>query len=198
MRGRSVVLVPGTLVLALTLAPDAQASTAFPQVIRSEWGVQNLGVPGDGCRLCHTTESGGASTAQEPFGRTVWVEYQVSGGNAAAFRSALQRIRRDGIDSDEDGVSDYEELINGTNVNEPDAPMIGEGGTGGESGGNGAGNEDPEPAPPRSARALPTLETGCSYSGRAGFSPRLISMSLAGLGGLLLGRRTRAIRRLAR
>jgi len=180
---------PLWMLLALSaLAPEAQASLAFPQTIRDEWGVSDLGVRGAGCLLCHTTEAGGALTVQRPFGRTVRDEYEVPGANTGALRSALRRMRDGESDSDRDDIADYDELVLGTDVNVPDA-ISGDGGSGGTGEGGAAPNEEPSPL-----STVPPLQTGCSLSRARRFEWTAIAGVFAVLVAVRRARRRRANR----
>ncbi|HEY8945470.1 MAG TPA: thrombospondin type 3 repeat-containing protein [Polyangiaceae bacterium] len=147
----------------------AHASQVFPQVVRQEWGIQDLGVPGDGCRLCHTNDNGNADTVRQKFGVALRDEFGVRGGNTPALKAALARVRSDRWDSDGDSVPDYEELAAGTDLNVKDAPPpppepaagAGGAGAGGEEPLGGEHGETPEPSSPPELE-LPTLETGCA------------------------------------
>jgi hypothetical protein len=188
----------------LMVAKNSLASDGFPDVVRSEWGVTSLGVSGRGCLLCHSNEAGGIATVRQKFGITLRDRYRVTSKNAGALRSALGKMRSDGTDSDGDRVSDYEELLNGTNLNvfdampEPQPEPEPEPGSGGETdsiGGADAGTEggapsntggragstpNPPDVPPEEPD-LPMLETGCSAHPGTGATLPLANLALAGL-----------------
>jgi hypothetical protein len=199
-----------TLLGCLMVAKNSLASDGFPDVVRSEWSVTNLGVSGRGCLLCHSNEAGGIATVRQKFGIALRDRYNVTSKNAGALRSALGKMRSDGTDSDGDRVSDYEELVNGTNLNVFDAmpepePEPGSGGETSSTGGTDAGTEggapsnaggragstpNPSAGPPEEPD-LPALETGCSaHPGTRGTLP-LAGLALAFAFALVTFRATR-------
>lgn len=99
-------------VAALSSAP-ALASLSFPPVIQSELGL----VKAPDCTLCHRTDAGGFGTVTRPFGRTMMSQLGLTAANTAALRSALSGADAAKFDSDDDGVSDIDELRMGTDPN---------------------------------------------------------------------------------
>jgi len=167
------LLTGGALTLASTVAA---ASLPFPDTIRSHWDVRRLPVSGLGCRLCHANDTGGLENLNQRFGLTVKA-LRVSANNTRSLERALDDIETRGTDSDRDGATDYEEIVedatnpsDSTSRRPPDPPMNrgGEGGTDGTGGADdGTGGEPPievpEPLPPL-PELPPPLEHGCALA----------------------------------
>jgi hypothetical protein len=131
--------------IALTLvlvACPAAASPTYPGTIESELKIRSLPVPGQGCLLCHQTESGGANTVVQPFGRSMRTLGTYGGNNTGSLVSALRAADAQGTDSDGDGMSDVDELRARRDPNVPQATADG-------------GIVTPPEQPP-------LLETGCA------------------------------------
>jgi hypothetical protein len=82
--------------------------------------VGSLPVPGKGCQLCHQNDDGGKRTATTPFARHLVDSYGLEPGAPAPLRAILEQNRKNGDDSDDDGDSDYDEIvICSTDPNDP-------------------------------------------------------------------------------
>ena len=68
------------------------------------------------CSLCHVEGKTGPGTAETPFARSARA-YGLEGGDVLLVGIALDRLARDGIDSDRDGITDIQELLAGTDPN---------------------------------------------------------------------------------
>jgi hypothetical protein len=129
--------------LALLLAASsAGASPAYPGAIESELHIETLPASGQGCVLCHATESGGANTVDRPFGRSMRSLGARGRSDVGSLVAALRSAEAQGTDSDADGISDIDELRAHRDPNVPQAT---------EDGGVVALPEQP-----------PLLETGCA------------------------------------
>jgi hypothetical protein len=62
------------------------------------------------CLICHTTARGGQRTAVQPFAESLRDYGLTRGGDGTALQSALLALP-DETDSDEDGVTDKDELV---------------------------------------------------------------------------------------
>ena len=72
------------------------------------------------CTLCHTVATGGFATVNTPFGLTVRMQYDLECCDPALLRTVIDQIREDETDSDDDGVSDVDELQALTHPNTAD------------------------------------------------------------------------------
>jgi len=103
----------------LAVSGMAQATPRFPQVIYSylysDYTVTPYQPP---CAVCHERGSTGSGTAQTPFAISAKARGLQAGDNAS-LTSALDAMRRDGVDSDNDGIPDVQELEDNTDPNSP-------------------------------------------------------------------------------
>ena len=186
----------------------AAASSDYPPLVKSYWGVKKLPVSGaDGCPLCHTSDPGMLGTANQKFAATL-KSFGLTSSNDGALRAALDKNKSKKTDSDGDGFSDYEELvIDGTNPNSASdhvAPMpmgtVGSGGSGTgpslipEAGGAadavGAGGGDSLPECTTTTEEIyPTLDHGCSIGSTSKLSGWWSLFSIAAIYGLRRARR---------
>jgi len=179
----------------LLISRPAAASSEYPVLLKSTWGVTKLPVAGaDGCQLCHTTDPGMLGTANQKFAKTL-KSFGLQAKNDGALQAALDKNKTKATDSDGDGFSDYEEIVlDSTNPNDAGshaAPMpMGSGGSGTvsvdpddagvipEAGGapdevSAGGSDGTEEIPgeslgqctTRTEKIYPTLGHGCSFGG---------------------------------
>ena len=114
----------GVLVAAaVTLAPRmALATPDFPAAMVTDLGI-TCGTPQ--CTVCHTTNSGGAGTITQPFGRQMQI-YGLVKYDQASLASALTQMTSNNIDSNCNGTIDTDEL---KACNDPNANTQCDGGT---------------------------------------------------------------------
>jgi hypothetical protein len=100
---------------AAWVAP-AWATPEYPAVIDAKLTV-TCGEPRARCLICHTTARGGQGTAEQPFARELGKLGLNRGHETSALVRALTQLEgldqqhpEDPQDSDDDGVSDLEEL----------------------------------------------------------------------------------------
>lgn len=99
--------------ILLTGAAQAFATSTYPGKIQEE--VKSPGLPD--CTICHLTSAGGANTVERPFGLAMKNHGLTGNNNLTALVSALNAVKDDKVDSNGNGVSDYDELKAGTNPN---------------------------------------------------------------------------------
>lgn len=109
---RPVVLGSAFLLVLLACA-NAQASPSFPGELESQ-----LDMPcAPACTVCHRDARGGVGTAVQPFAQSM-----ILGGlvlkKPESIAPALQAVRTNLIDSDNDGATDVDELARGDNPNQ--------------------------------------------------------------------------------
>lgn len=105
------------MIAAVVLPANAYAMDSFPGQIKD-----HLGLPvAPQCLLCHGSTAGGGPIVQ-PFGKSMLAAgLTVSGGRT--LTSALDKLAKDGTDSDSDGVVDIDELLVGTSPNPDKTPI---------------------------------------------------------------------------
>jgi MYXO-CTERM domain-containing protein len=108
---------------AVTLLPRmAFATPDFPAAMATDLGVACA----PQCTVCHTTNSGGAGTVTQPFGRQMQI-YGLVKYDQASLASALQQMTSNNIDSNCNGTIDTDEL---KACQDPNANVQCDGGTG--------------------------------------------------------------------
>ncbi|MGV3622473.1 MAG: thrombospondin type 3 repeat-containing protein [Archangium sp.] len=127
-----------TLLFAGLFALPAFASDPYPIAISTKYGIDP---PPQSCSLCHTGGITGTGTVNTPFGTALRMRGLVA-GNVTSLNTALDTLETDGADSDGDGVTDIDELKNGTDPNRRDATPT-DGGMTGTGGGGGTSVEVP-------------------------------------------------------
>jgi hypothetical protein len=76
------------------------------------------------CSLCHLDDKTGAGTVVTPFGWSM--KNRGLTGSTNTVPPAIAQMIKDGVDSDGDGVTDIEELKNGTDPNSPGDAGLGD------------------------------------------------------------------------
>lgn len=143
------------LVASSLLTPGlAAASSSYPGVVQQFTGAPST----PPCTLCHDSNAGGVGTANTPFGSAARARGLVAGSDDK-LREVLEIFKQEAaagaVDSDGDGVPDYDELVAGTDPN------------------TGGGGED----------GPVTAEYGCNnVSGQAPGAGSLLLIALAWLG----------------
>ena len=102
---------PLAAVLLLAAAP-ALASQIFPAAVQTHLTLTYT----PACALCHFNGVTGYGTVTTPFGKTLMARGALA-GNEASMLGALDAMQTAATDSDGDGVSDIQELKNGTDPN---------------------------------------------------------------------------------
>jgi uncharacterized protein (TIGR03382 family) len=101
---------------ALLLALPAAATERVRDTVVSDLGLSYT----PQCVLCHSEGKTGNGTAVTPFAlnaRARGLTAQGGRGGTSPVATALARMQSDGVDSDGDGVSDIDELKQGTDPN---------------------------------------------------------------------------------
>src|SRR5690606_32158285 len=98
---------PLPLVLGLLMAPVAWASSIFPGVLREESGAARTPT----CVVCHENNSGGFGTAVKPFSQALEARGMAGAGQTGPLRTAFQQLADDGVDTDADGTTDFDEIF---------------------------------------------------------------------------------------
>jgi hypothetical protein len=114
---RALVIVSAcTAVLLVHTA--AFASPTFPDEIQKHLALTYS----PACSLCHSGGVTGFGTVNTPFGKAMRARGLTS-GSTASLDTALDQMATENVDSNGDGVSDIQELKNGTdpNANAPGA-----------------------------------------------------------------------------
>ncbi|MBX7116595.1 MAG: hypothetical protein K1X64_19875 [Myxococcaceae bacterium] len=101
------------VLMLLTGAAQAWATSTYPGKIQEE--VKSPGVPD--CTICHLTNAGGANTVEQPFGRAMRDHGLTGSNNLTSLVTALNAVKDAKVDSNGNGVIDYDELAAGTNPN---------------------------------------------------------------------------------
>lgn len=97
----------------VVLAPAAHAREEFPGVI-----ARTLNAPQDPpCSICHLGGKTSGATVFTPFAWTM--RAHGLSGSTSSVQSAIEGVKTDNVDSDGDGVPDWQEIVNGTNPNAP-------------------------------------------------------------------------------
>lgn len=87
----------------------AHASSNYPETIQAVTGAAAK----PECTLCHTTDSGGAGTVTRPFGKLMMNKYKLTSGNPDYLKRVLSGLQAEGVDSNGNGVIDFDELAQG-------------------------------------------------------------------------------------
>ena len=99
--------------LFLLVVALARASSPYPAAVDSQ-----LGMPcTPACTICHTTNAGGGGTVTRPFGIAAMDRGLEGGAQTDRLFAALDALQTDAVDSDGDGVTDVDALINGDDPN---------------------------------------------------------------------------------
>jgi hypothetical protein len=105
----------GLVAVTATVCPrHVRASEVFPPAIR-----EHLGLEADpACTVCHATDEGEDDTVVRPFGTTMMRLGVHGDSDTRALIAALDVAESNRLDSDFDGVSDVQELRDGTDPND--------------------------------------------------------------------------------
>ena len=100
----------------LAVPSTALASPAYPGTVQRELGLDCT----PKCTLCHTVPTGGFTTVNTPFGKTARMQHGLECCNPELLADVLDELRDDETDSDDDGVTDVDELHALTSPNTAD------------------------------------------------------------------------------
>lgn len=112
-------MIAGVAAAVLGWAPVAGAREQFPGILAGQ-----LNAPQDPpCSVCHLGGKTSGATVFTPF---AWsMRAHGLGGSEASVATAIQGVKADGVDSDGDGVPDWQEIVAGTNPNAPGTGLEG-------------------------------------------------------------------------
>lgn len=105
--------------MILLFARTALASAIYPGEIYNHLGLE-VAPP---CAYCHQDGVTGLGTVQTPFGLTLY-ERGLRNNDPDNLTALLDEIEAEEVDSDGDGVSDVQELLDGTDPNVDDAGPV--------------------------------------------------------------------------
>ena len=162
----SKIFATARLALAAVLsAASAVASPSYPGLLQTELGLEQP----PPCTVCHATDSGGFGTVTKPFGQALQ-GFGLRGATPSSLSPAVKASESAHWDSDGDGVSDIDELLDGTDP-----------------------NDGPGRTTTTSSVVIPQPENGCSLTelGTARSELGRTSLGLLGLALLVARRRCR-------
>jgi hypothetical protein len=106
------------MLFSLILA-SAWASGTYPSALESD-----LGMPcAPTCTVCHETNGGGGGTVTRDFGLAMMARDLTGGSQTALLTTALDAMAADTVDSDADGTTDIDELVEGSDPNPGASPF---------------------------------------------------------------------------
>ena len=108
-----------TLTLLTLGTRSAFATSDFPGAIQSDLGLSYT----PPCSYCHTNGITGTGTVQTPFGKTMR-GFKLVPGNEASLSAALAQLETSKVDSDGDGISDFDELKEGSDPNQAGGGVV--------------------------------------------------------------------------
>ena len=109
---------PLVLVVAASLMSGfAAASEGYPEAMKTDLGLAMA----PGCDLCHQAAESPVGPASTLFGKST-VAHGLVALDTASLAKALDALRTAGIDSDDDGAKDLDELSWGGDPNHADVP----------------------------------------------------------------------------
>ncbi|MFN0063087.1 MAG: hypothetical protein ACKVPX_11300 [Myxococcaceae bacterium] len=114
-----------SLAAMVLVGVPAHATPSFPEAIRTHLGTSRAPT----CALCHAGTPS-FETAVTPFADAM-KDRGLEAYDAVSLRSALDQMREDRVDSDQDGAPDVDEIFSGTDPNggsEVEEPFFGCGG----------------------------------------------------------------------
>lgn len=91
----------------------AHARREFPDVIAQQLNAPNA----PPCSICHLGGKTSGATVETPFAWTMRAHGM--SGSPSSVQTAILGVMKDSVDSDGDGVPDWQEIVDGTDPNEP-------------------------------------------------------------------------------
>ena len=98
---------------AVLSAASAAASPSYPGLLQTDLGLEQP----PPCTVCHASDSGGTGTATKPFGEAMQ-GFGLRGATPGSLEPAIKASENAHWDSDGDGVTDIDELQDGTDPND--------------------------------------------------------------------------------
>ncbi|MEO8902952.1 MAG: thrombospondin type 3 repeat-containing protein [Polyangiaceae bacterium] len=108
---RLLLLLALSAAVTLAWSSAVQAKEEFPGQIENQYA---LGYQPP-CSVCHVAENTGSATPRTAF--ALALRSRGLTGSSKTLSSALTQLETDGVDSDGDGVTDIQELKDGTDPN---------------------------------------------------------------------------------
>lgn len=97
----------------IALTHTAEAREEFPGVVARE-----LNAPHDpACSICHLGGKTSGATVFTPFAWTM--RAHGLSDTASSVQTAIKGVKTDSVDSDGDGIPDWQEIVDGTDPNAP-------------------------------------------------------------------------------
>jgi hypothetical protein len=115
---RRLVFTVSTVAALASISTASIASPGYPPFIATQPGATCA----PECTVCHATDSGGAGTVVQPFGKAL-VMLGLVGENTSSLVAALGAAKAENLDVNCNGVPDVEELLACMN---PNAASVGD------------------------------------------------------------------------
>ena len=126
-----VLSLAGAVAAALLVASSAAADPTFPGKLAKDWDLPCIPL----CTVCHKDNRGGVGTLRTTtngfpgFGSFLKGQYNLNTADLSSLEPALAAAKKDGTDVDHDGRTDYDELSQGLDPDDPNntQPICGAG-----------------------------------------------------------------------
>ena len=150
-RSQSPLLV-ALLACAALLARGSSATPEFPAKIDTTLALSKSRAVD--CTLCHADDTVTAGKTVTTLVGRWFYQNGLRAYQDDLLLALLKKNEQEGVDSDQDGVADMQEIRSGTDPNHYDPPEATD-----------AGDAGPVVPPPSGSIAVPLLQTGCSFIG---------------------------------